>query len=81
MLRFGAASSGAAIELPPSHPLRHPDRPRREWKAIPAGAGFFPRRIDRPPNGPAIALCERNSSSPPSPHPSLHHLHMQPRRR
>jgi hypothetical protein len=56
-----------------SHSLQHPDRPCRERKAIPAGAGFFARRIDRPPNGAAIALGEGSTPlTPPASSPPAH---------
>jgi len=55
-LRFADATSGNAIQLPPSHPLHHPEPPRRQRQAVPADGRVFPWRVHSAPDGAAVAL-------------------------
>ena len=44
-------------EVHASHPLHHPEPPRRQRQAVPADGGVFARRVHGPPDGTAVALC------------------------
>jgi len=55
-LRFGDATSGNAIQLPPSHPLHHPERPRCQGQAVPADGCILAGRVHCAPGGAAVAL-------------------------
>ena len=41
---------------PPSHPLHHPEPPRRRRQAVPAGGGILAWGIHRTPDGAAVSL-------------------------